>query len=198
MDSISKTADAHSGPSERICTRCSVTYPANDFKFRSVTDRRLSSWCRRCNALDQRIRYAKKKSKQQEKILHRTWSELSRGCQRQEVQRAIVHLLARFGGPKMFANAWFEAFTQATAVKKLRAAESLVFLLERFATNPDSFDYRKLENLEAEKLKLTQTIIAEELVRDPESVAMIASRHGYKLSPATVAGTTQHECRKSG
>jgi len=191
MSTQTKPADALSVPSERICTKCHITYPANHFKFRGVTDKRLSSWCRRCNAIDQRIRYAKKKSKQQEKILHHTWSELSRGCQRHEAQRFISNLIAQFGGPKMLANAWLEAFTQATAVKKLRAAESLIFLLERFAANPDSHDFRKLENLEAEESRLAESIIAEQMVRRPGSVAIIASRYGFTLTPKTTVTTTQ-------
>lgn len=135
--------------------------------------------------MDQRIRSAKKKSNNQEKILHRAWSDMSRGSQRIEAQRFVTTLIARFGGPKQLADQWYQAFTRATDAKRLRAATSLIFLIKEFQECPEALDYQRLDNLEQEQERLARLIVAEQLLTNPGTVAAIASELGYRLSPAT-------------
>ena len=98
----------------------------------------------------------------------------------------------------MLADQWFEAFNRATDAKKLRASTSLIFLIEKFQQYPESMDLQHLQDIESEERRLAQAIIKEQLLTNPDTVAAIVQECGFTLSPATVAGTSQHECRKTG
>jgi len=101
-----------------------------------------------------------------------------------EAQRFVTTLIAQFGGARALADQWHQAFTRATDAKRLRAATSLIFLIEKFQQNPESMNLKHLDDLEAEQQRLARLIIAEQLQVNPQGVAELAREHGFVLTPA--------------
>ncbi len=187
-DTQNCTADAP--PSTRICTRCLQTLPLDRFNLRSTATRQLQAWCVQCRCDYQRERRIQRSKKREEQRLYAAWSKIaSAKARRVCVQSVIVNLVLRYGGPAGLAAAWFSAFQRASSVRQLRACESMIFLIEQFATNPESMDLQRLDDLQAEQARLGRQIIREQLLENAESVAQIAQECGFTLSPATAQAT---------
>jgi len=188
--SLQQNCTIDAPPSTRICTRCLQTLPLNRFNLRSSITRKRQAWCVPCRCDYQRERRIQRSKKREERQLYSAWAKIASAQQRRtSVENVIVRLVLAFGGPAGLASAWFSAFERASSVRQLRACESLCFLIERFAANPEVMDLRRLDDLEAEQQRLAKQIIREQFLTNPQDVAEIARQHGFTLTPARAQAT---------
>lgn len=178
----------------RICRRCLQSLPVDRFSLRSTVSQKRQTWCNQCHSEYNRERQLRQSKKRDEQRLFAAWAKIASAKQRRTcVQTVIVNLVLRYGGPAGLASAWFSAFERASSVRQLRACESMIFLIERFASNPECLNVQRIDDLEAEQARLARLIIKEQLLANPDSVAAIAKQHGYTLTPARDQATTSIE-----
>ncbi|GAA4445471.1 hypothetical protein GCM10023156_05060 [Novipirellula rosea] len=90
--------------------------------------------------------------------------------------------MKHFGGPRELARNWHQSFTEATALKRVRAAVAMLRLLERFERH--DVDPEELDDEELVQETLNAKIAATtELLKDrPEVVGIVAEQFGYRLT----------------
>ncbi len=116
---------------------------------------------------------------------HQAWSDIAcRKCERTDLVQLVSQLLDRFGGPAGFAKFWHQSALEASSLRKLRAAESLVKLMNYLAREPELLSH--LEDLElAEELRRNKIqAIREALRSEPALVEALAAQEGFVLVPA--------------
>ena len=98
------------------------------------------------------------------------------------VDNAVLRLLERYGNVEGLANAWFKAFEEATALRRLRACDAMSRMLERFNKHPEviidhsSKSDEELKNGSRQELR---RVILGALQSDPEFVSELLAERGF-------------------
>ncbi len=167
----------------RLCPLCLIPKPIAEFRPHSVWKgkRHRSPHCNACHAQRERDRKAGLKREVDGKLLHAAWGSLARPeTKRLCIERFLMALMKHFGGPQELAKQWHQCFVEATALKRVRAGQALIMLLERFEhhdVDPDGMTDEELASA-ARNAQVAATI--ELFQSNPETAAVIAERFGFQ------------------
>ena len=178
-------------PTLRLCSVCLQNLPQTDFRIVKKRSATRSRRCRQCHRDQERYRRSVAKQSKRTHLLYGSWSALARADRRSvAIDDLLERLIRMFGGSHGLAVAWHEAYHSATAVRRLRAVESLVFMRERFEKNlpalKEASDVQLQQAIRNEQLRA----VAEMILTEPDTVAAIASQAGYTLTPVGCHGVS--------
>ena len=182
------TQNASSQQKPRWCRLCLVEKPIAEFRPQRRDGDRILSRATECNACHNTREMTRRDLRKRQKdraLLYEAWGYLARPeTKRMCVERFLLDLMRHFGGASGLSKAWYEAFLEAAAARRVRACESLVRLTDWFTKYPDVLTgAAQLEDaqLEEELLKLKVEATFELFRKHPDVVALIAQRTGYRL-----------------
>ncbi|QEG01597.1 hypothetical protein Mal15_56740 [Stieleria maiorica] len=125
------------------------------------------------------------------------WASLAKHKQKRLAIEGIINpLWDRFGGSMGIANAWMAAYSEATAVRRIRSVEALIALLDWVAQHPDThIDPTGMtdKELDREVNRASCDAMSSILATNPDLAATIAAQHGFILAPLATS-LDQSEC----
>lgn len=173
------------GPVERICRKCSQPKPANDFRLHSRTTGRRARDCKACHAASERARRQRHAGERSNRRLYKAWRDIANSDnRRRSVEKLVVELMKVYRGPSGLANAWKQALNQASAARRIRAAESALRLIVWTQQHAPTLNVSgKTDEAIDESLNLeTGRLILQAMKAQPELVRAIAHRIGFDWS----------------
>lgn len=170
--------------STKLCRLCLETRPLSEFRPQRRSGDKIThaSFCNRCHAEKERRRRAGKKIEADRRLLYEAFGSLSRPeTKRLNVERFLMSLMSRYGGPEGFAKQWHAAVSEASACRRIRAGQAFLFLLERFERDPEVLSDYSDQQLENELLAERLRVIQETLRSTPDVVKAAVTPFGYDL-----------------
>ncbi|TWT95760.1 hypothetical protein [Neorhodopirellula pilleata] len=170
---------------KRLCPLCLVTKRIEEFRpHRKQAGRcHRARHCNACHCKREKERLAGKRREADAKTLHAAWGSLPRPeTKGMCVEKFLLSLMKRVGGPEELAKQWHQCFTEATAMKRVRAAMAMLNLLERFERHRDPLSAMTTDDLEIEAQAARIAAMVESFQDSPDVAASIASQFGYSRS----------------
>ena len=102
------------------------------------------------------------------------------------IESLVGKLWDQFGGAPGVAASWMKAYSEATASRQLRAAESLIALLTWIENDPSDFTGLSLlteDELEQKATQARSQAMSDFLRSSPEQAIQTAMESGYRLTP---------------